>query len=124
MDPDIEELIEQMTLVRPEVLKPEALKLFKTIMAVLDERDKLKRQIEIKDEYLSLIYGYGFDYDGYEDSESLMLLIDSLVDYAKRAIKNDDKYAMYEGCGTNNSTKYYNILHEEVPKLEEEEEDE
>ena len=82
---------------------------------------ELERQIEIKDEYLRTIYAIGFDYDGFEESESLMQLIDSLVDFAKRAIKNDDKYAMYEGCGTNNSTKYYNILHEEVEKPKEDE---
>lgn len=76
---------------------------------------ELERQIDIKNEYLQTIYAIGFDYDGYEESESLKHLIDTLVDYAKRAVKNDDKYAMYEGCGTNNSTKYYNILHEEVP---------
>ena len=85
------------------------------------EIECLKRQLEIKDEYLRTIYAIGFDYDGFEESESLMQLIDSLVDFAKRAIKNDDKYAMYEGCGTNNSTKYYNILHEEVEKPEEDE---
>lgn len=81
----------------------------------------LERQIDIKDEYLRTIYAIGFDYDGFDDSENLKCLIDSLVDFAKRAIKNDDKYAMYEGCGSDNSTKYYNILHEEVPKPEEEE---
>jgi hypothetical protein len=41
MDQDIEDLIEQMTKVRPEVLQPEALKLFKRIMKLLDERDML-----------------------------------------------------------------------------------
>ena len=41
MDQDIEDFIEQMTKVRPEVLKPEALKLFKRIMKLIDERDML-----------------------------------------------------------------------------------
>lgn len=93
----------------------------KIIDEQIDIIKDLERKIEIKDEYLKTIYAIGFDYDGFEESESLMQLIDSLVDYAKRAIKNDDKYAMYEGCGTNNSTKYYNILHEEVEKPEEDE---
>ena len=44
MEKDIENLIEQMTLVRPEKLNEEALKLFNTIMAVLDERDKLIKE--------------------------------------------------------------------------------
>lgn len=44
MEEDIENLIEQMTKVRPEMLNEEALKLFNTIMAVLDERDKLIKE--------------------------------------------------------------------------------
>ena len=47
MEKDIENLIEQMTKVRPEMLNEEALKLFNTIMAVLDERDKLKEEIRL-----------------------------------------------------------------------------
>jgi hypothetical protein len=38
---DIEKLIEELTKVRPEMLNEEALKLFNTIMAILDERDEL-----------------------------------------------------------------------------------
>lgn len=43
---DIENLIEELTKVRPEMLNDEALKLFNTIMAVLDERDMLKKTVE------------------------------------------------------------------------------
>ena len=50
MEKDIEKLIEQLTKVRPEMLNEEALKLFNTIMAVLDERDELiKRNKELED---------------------------------------------------------------------------
>ena len=50
MENDIENLIEQLTKVRPEMLNEEALKLFNTIMAILDERDRWKRKIkEIRD---------------------------------------------------------------------------
>lgn len=38
---DIEKLIEDMTKVRPEMLNEEALKLFNTIMKIIDERDTL-----------------------------------------------------------------------------------
>ena len=38
---EIEKLIEDMTKVRPEMLNGEALKLFNTIMKILDERDTL-----------------------------------------------------------------------------------
>ena len=38
---EIEKLIEDMTKVRPEMLNEESLKLFNTIMKIIDERDKL-----------------------------------------------------------------------------------
>ena len=44
---DIENLIEELTKVRPSMLNDEALKLFNTIMAVLDEREKLKEEIKL-----------------------------------------------------------------------------
>lgn len=44
MEEDIEELIEEMTKVRPEMLNEEALKLFNTIMLALDDRDKLIKE--------------------------------------------------------------------------------
>ena len=47
MEKEIENLIEELTKVRPEMLNEEALKLFNTIMAVLDERDELKEEIRL-----------------------------------------------------------------------------
>ena len=44
MEEEIEKLIEALTKVRPEMLNEEALKLFNTIMAILDERDKLIKE--------------------------------------------------------------------------------
>lgn len=38
---EIEKLIEDMTKVRPEMLNEDGLKLFNTIMKILDERDTL-----------------------------------------------------------------------------------
>ena len=50
MEKEIENLIEQLTKVRPERLNEEALKLFNTIMAILDERDMWRKKIkEIRD---------------------------------------------------------------------------
>lgn len=43
---NIEQFIEELTKVRPSMLNDEALKLFNTIMAILDERDKLKEEIK------------------------------------------------------------------------------
>ena len=50
IEDDIEKLIEELTKVRPEMLNDEALKLFNTIMAILDERDRWRKKIkEIRD---------------------------------------------------------------------------
>ena len=43
---EIEELIQELTEVRPSNLKPDALRLFNTITAILDERKGFKREIE------------------------------------------------------------------------------
>lgn len=88
-----------------------------TLCKAIEEIKTLKRQIDIKDRYCDMIWCLGVDYDGYETPEGLKSLIDELVALAKRAVKNDDKYAMYEGC----ENKFYNILDEEVPAPKEEE---
>ena len=59
--------------------------------------ENLKRQIEIKNNYLDLIYCIGYDYDGCNSVKSLKELIDELVDLAAKGIKNDDKSEMYMG---------------------------
>ena len=41
---EIEKLIEDMTKVRPEMLNEEVLKLFNTIMKIIDERDTLIKE--------------------------------------------------------------------------------
>lgn len=87
------------------------------LCSAIERIKELERQIDIKDRYCDMIWCLGVDYDGYETPEGLKSLIDELVALAKRAVKNDDKYAMYEGCGD----KYYNILNEEVPAPKEEE---
>lgn len=58
MNKEIENFIEEMTKVRPEVLNEEALKLFNTIMKVLDERDNLiKERDYYKERYLEFNNG-------------------------------------------------------------------
>lgn len=44
MSKEIEKLIEDMTKVRPEMLNEDGLKLFNTIMKILDERDTLIKE--------------------------------------------------------------------------------
>ena len=49
MEKEIENLIEKLTKVRPEMLNEESLKLFNTIMLALNDRDKLiKENKELK----------------------------------------------------------------------------
>lgn len=88
----------------------------KIIDEQIDIIKDLERKIDIKDEYCNLIWCLGVDYDGCNTIGSLKSLIDELVNYAKKAIKNDDKSIMAEGV----DGKYFNILHEEVvtPKKE------
>lgn len=93
--------------------------LYSANMIISDQIDiirDLERKIKIKDSYCNMIHMLGVDYDGCNTVGSLKSLIDELVACSKRAIRNDDKYAMYEGCGD----KYYNILNEEVPAPKEE----
>ena len=80
-----------------------------SIEKLLDEIDKLKRIIAIKDEYLDLIWAVGYDYDGYEKPKDLKQLVDELVGYAKKAKVNDDKSVIYGAVN-----KKMNILMEEI----------
>ena len=63
----------------------------------IKELEKKDREIQIKNNYLDLIWQIGYDYDGLNKVESLKELIDELVDLAAKGIKNDDKSVMYEG---------------------------
>lgn len=62
---------------------------------VLELIDKLERQIKIKDNYCEMIHDIGFDYDGFYTVSGLKDLVDELVGFAKKAIKNDDKSVAY-----------------------------
>lgn len=68
------------------------------------------RQIKLKNAYCQLIIDLGVDYDGCSSSESLKLLIDELVDYARKAINNDDKAVVY----VNGNEYKENILMEKI----------
>ena len=52
---EIEDILEELHLVRPEILKPKAKKLFEVIMSIADERDELKKQLEEADLELQLL---------------------------------------------------------------------
>lgn len=70
------------------------------------------KQIKIKNEYLNLIYMIGYDYDGCDTVEGLKEVIDQLVDYAKKGLKNDDKSCEY----TNFNGDEFNILRKKIKK--------
>ena len=55
-----------------------------------------------------MICDLAYDYDGCNTEKSLKELIDELVDYSKKAIKNDDTSIAYIG-----GEKEFNILFEE-----------
>ena len=70
----------------------------------------LKRQIEIKNEYLVLIVDLACDYDGFNTVEGLKGLIDELRKYASYALDNNDKIPVYKDGNEND----FNILHERI----------
>lgn len=72
--------------------------------------DKAVRVVKIKDEYLKLLNDMLIDYDGWHTAESLKELIDETRDYIHKALKNDDKSAIYSAGNYKSS----NILGEEV----------
>lgn len=84
------------------------------IELLLKENEILKRNLKIKDEYLSLIWAIGFDYDGACTVDGLIEVIDELVGYSKKAIICEDESAIYiSGDG-----KDLNILKEEIKTKE------
>ena len=83
------------------------------IVTLQRENEDFRRQLMIKNEYLKLINDLGYDYDGFNTVDSLKGLIDELCELAKKGIKSDDKYAVYEGS----SCKKLNILQEEIQEV-------
>lgn len=61
------------------------------------------------EKYLSLIINVGYDYDGFHNSEDLIKLIDTMVEYAELAKKHDVSEPIYMSGG-----KKYNILLDEL----------
>lgn len=68
----------------------EAIELKKYIDGLKEKVAYLKEKSENKDKWCQLIADIGFDYDGYRQAESLMKLIDELVQYALYARDNYD----------------------------------
>ena len=65
---EIQEILEELHLVRPEILQPKAKKLFEIIMIIADESDELQQRIDKAIEYCNKTkepyekyYGKSFD---------------------------------------------------------------
>nr|DAQ70798.1 MAG TPA: hypothetical protein [Caudoviricetes sp.] len=63
---EIKDILEELHLVKPEVLAPKARKLFEAIMIIADEKDKYKKIIEKAnktiDEMINVGYSSGVSY--------------------------------------------------------------
>lgn len=66
-----------------------------------EKNEYLKSKIENKDKWCQLIADIGYDYDGFNQVESLKALIDELVKYALYSRDNYD-YEEWEKEGDNN----------------------
>lgn len=83
----------------------------KLYLKLQQENKQLKEQIVIMGKYLELIYDLGYDYDGFNQVDSLKTLIDELVKYASFGRVCNLTEPIYENNGVS-----YNILHQELEK--------
>lgn len=67
------------------------------IKVLNNNRQYLNNLLENKDRWCQLIVDIGYDYDGYRKAESLMILIDELVNYALHSKNNDDYFEILGG---------------------------
>ena len=59
---EIEDILEELHLVRPEILKPKAKKLFEAIMSIADERDELQQENKKYKEVIDKANKFADDY--------------------------------------------------------------
>lgn len=84
---EIEDILEELHLVRPEILKPKAKKLFEAIMSIADERDELQQEnkkykevINKTIEYIQKMFETGFYNDDYYLGHLKQILQDKEVE--------------------------------------------
>lgn len=107
-----EKMLEEMTKLSPDNLNENTKKLFYTIMCIINKKDELIRETEIKNAYLQLIMDIGYEYDRFNDVDNLKLIIDDMIKYAKMAIDNDDESII---CIDGNENQL-NILDETIER--------
>ncbi len=54
----VQQVLDELQGVRPEMLNGEAKRLFEAIMKIADERDKLKEELDLKDKQIDLMANY------------------------------------------------------------------
>lgn len=64
---EIKDILEELHLVRPEILKPKAKKLFEAIICIADERDILLEQNQKYKEVIDKAIKYIDEYRDYQD---------------------------------------------------------
>ncbi len=74
------------------------------------KKNDLERKLKIKDKYFRLIIDLGFDYDGFNNSDKLKILIDELVRYANLGLHSNDT----EMITIDEKHRKFNILDEEL----------
>lgn len=81
--------------------------------------EELEKKIRVKDGWLNHLIMIGFDYDGYKDADSLMKLIDELIEYAQCALNNDDtSIASVSYPNDNSNGSLCNILGEKIGEVD------
>lgn len=86
MEEDINKFIKELTKVRPEMLNEEALKLFNTIMAILDERENLLKAYK-QDEKMIDLMAEEMKSKEYEYEDMCLYSEDCHGEYCEKCIK-------------------------------------
>ena len=106
---EIAKLIEDMTKVRPEMLNEEALKLFNTIMKILDERDTLIKERD----YYKARYNEFNDYFLKNNMTIEQMLKDLKRSKLYERSTEDDKDKMRHMQRRGNETKHFSTIQKE-----------
>lgn len=88
----------------------EGLRRLKDIEEQKKENEKLRRRIEIKDEYLKLIADIGYDYEECNSVDGLKSVIEELIELGRRGLEEDIESCVYIG----DKGERQNILKEKI----------
>ncbi len=82
---EIQDILEELHLVRPEILQPKAKKLFEAIMSIADERDELQQENkQLKEDYNKVVHeATAFESKVYELEERINKILDFINAWKK-----------------------------------------